>query len=49
MEGKYCIECKAEVVWYYRSYFCKNCTINFFDKERKNKKKALAIKESEWF
>lgn len=26
-----CIECKTEVVHYYRSLFCKDCIKDFFD------------------
>lgn len=33
-----CAECKTEVVHYYRSMFCKDCTKNFFEGEKDESK-----------
>jgi len=35
-----CIECKIEVVHYYRSMFCKKCTKEFFEGDKDGSKQT---------
>lgn len=41
MNEKLCIECKKKVVWFYRSYFCKDCIKNFFEEDKNGSKKVV--------
>ena len=45
---KYCIECKENAVFYYRSMFCEECIKEFFEGGKEMSKDIRNMSDAEW-